>query len=60
MKICSECKVEKEDNCFSKQRKLLRGKCKNCIKIINAQYYVNNKDKISKKTKTYWANNKKS
>jgi hypothetical protein len=54
MKICKKCKIEKEDNCFSKHR----WECKNCIAIYNKNYAKTNSIKIAAKSKNYRENNK--
>jgi len=58
MKRCSKCKIEKDENCFSKSRGGLRSECKACVKIRSAIYYLDNKEKINKNTQKYWNENK--
>ena len=48
IKICSNCKVEKELTEFNKYQKNKDGynnKCKICINIISKNWYINNKDR---------------
>jgi hypothetical protein len=57
MKVCSKCKIEKNNNCFSKRsdRKIgLQSACKKCHKIR----YENNKEKILKQNKEWAFRNK--
>jgi hypothetical protein len=63
MKQCNKCTYTKEDYDFSTSN-LNRsgGMCKACVKLYNKiytkQYYIKNKDFISKKHKAYRENNK--
>ena len=57
MKTCTKCNIEKETTEFTIERRSkdgLRSSCKECEK----QYYLENKEKISKKAKKYRLNNK--
>ena len=47
MKICSACKIEKDDNCYYNRG----GKCKDCKIIYQKMYYIENKDGSIKKYK---------
>lgn len=61
IKICSNCKVEKELIEFHKQPKNKDGyknKCKHCLCESEKIRYKNNKEKISKNQKEYYQNNK--
>ncbi len=72
-KICSKCKINKQDSEFSKQSSTatgLRSRCKSCIsedgqinaEKINAQhaeYYIKNKERINLANKAYREKNKK-
>lgn len=46
MKICSSCKIEKQDSDFHKRRGAdsLQAACKTCRKVINARWYQENKE----------------
>lgn len=71
-KICTKCNIEKELECFNKQKLGKFGvgsNCKSCIseyskiqaiinKDKNHQYYINNKTKINSKSKMYYEDNK--
>ena len=46
MKICSKCKIEKEESCFYKQKDRLTSSCKDCINTHKNKFYLDNKDKI--------------
>ena len=50
MKLCSKCKIEKENTDFHKDK----NKCKECYKEL----YLNNKEKIKDKSKEYYIKNK--
>jgi len=58
MKICSKCKIQKEDSEFKKGKK-----CIQCIKeyqsSYNKKYYIDNKEKIINQVKEYVKNNDK-
>lgn len=50
MKICSKCKIEKEDICFGKNKDKLRGDCRQCRSLyqqINKKQIKEYKDKYS-------------
>lgn len=56
MKVCSKCKIEKDESEFYDQSSNRKGKmssCKDCIK----KYRKNNKDRINKKIKEWRVNN---
>jgi hypothetical protein len=57
MKICSKCKIEKEESEFYKRKMArdgLRSNCKNCISLKKKQHYQNNKDEILQQRKQYY------
>jgi hypothetical protein len=57
MKVCSICKIEKEENCFGKSKRVksgLRSDCKECRK----KYAENNKDKIKIYKNKHYKDNK--
>ena len=59
-KLCSKCKKFKDFSEFSKCKANKDGlsmKCRNCVKLYNAQYYLNNKNVINKKQRQYYLNN---
>jgi hypothetical protein len=72
MKICKKCNVEKQLNEFSKDSKGkygVKGKCKQCIKEYDTlyktanknkiqQYYIDNKERINKQSKTTYKLNR--
>jgi hypothetical protein len=72
MKKCNKCNIEKQLNEFSKDSKGkygVKGQCKQCIKeydkeknirnkSIYQQYYLDNKEKINKKSKETYNKNK--
>lgn len=44
MKVCSECKQEKDESCYSfknKQKGTLQNRCKQCYNEYNRRYYKN-------------------
>lgn len=51
MKLCSKCKEEKDDNCFSKGRR----ECKPCRVIKQGEYAAKNKNKIAAYQREYSA-----
>lgn len=56
MKICSNCKNEKNKNEFNKSKELKDGLsswCKESVKIRSKKYYQDNKELITLKTKNY-------
>jgi len=57
MKICSNCKVEKDLSEFSKYRSARDGLQNNC-KDCNSKYRLDNKEEIDKKAAKYYLNNK--
>jgi hypothetical protein len=60
-KICSKCKKFKDYSEFSECKANKDGlsmKCKDCVKLYNAQYHLNNKEVINKKHRQYYLNNK--
>ena len=72
MKLCTECNIEKQLNEFNKDSKGKQGvksKCKQCIKtyrnvyntankLKTQQYYINNKERINKQSKTTYESNR--
>lgn len=72
MKICKKCNVEKQLNEFSKDNKGkygVKSKCKQCIKEYDLtyktanknkiqQYYIDNKERINKQSKTTYELNR--
>jgi hypothetical protein len=60
MKICSKCKIEKDESCFSKQKGTkdgLKSWCKNCIKLLSAKYIADNKTSLNEKNRQNYLNN---
>jgi len=57
MKICSKCKIEKEETCFSKQKDKKDGLRVNCKSCISSQYF-NNIHEEKAKRKRYRTENK--
>lgn len=56
-KVCINCKIEKSINEFWKKIKYkdwINSICKICNRIAFKEYYLNNKEKVSKKTKIYY------
>jgi hypothetical protein len=54
MKICSKCKMEKDDIAFSPAAlKNKYGKCKECISLINKQWSLKHPEVASKKAKKW-------
>lgn len=61
MKICNECKQNKELSEFNRDKSRKDGysyKCKQCLKKIHHNLYENNKEKYLDKSKKYYENNK--
>ena len=72
MKVCSKCKIEKEISCFNKSKKAKDGLfsyCKECRKTTNAKwqennpqynanYYLEQSEKLKQQSKTWYNNNK--
>lgn len=72
MKICTECNIEKQLNEFTKDSKGkygVKSKCKQCIKdyrntynvankLKTQQYYIDNKERINKQSKTTYELNR--
>src|SRR5258708_7402811 len=54
MKICTKCKIEKDEGFFDKNR----GECKECIKEYQKQYYTEHKEDIKEQQKQYRIENK--
>ena len=56
-KICIKCGIKKEINNFRKSGKYIRGECKECVKkhnkVYKKAYYINNKEKIDKKSNEF-------
>src|SRR5258708_2003237 len=55
MKTCTECKIEKDEDCFYNSR----SKCKKCIKEYNKQYRIEHKEERRKKNRAEKKENKK-
>src|SRR5271157_2822858 len=49
MKICTKCKIEKEEELFSKNKSW----CKACVKAYSAKHYQDNKKDILEAQKIY-------
>ena len=67
MKVCSLCKIEKENNLFKKDKRREDGcssHCKECCKKAGLEYYYRTKDirseDINKNRLKYYQNNKES
>jgi len=67
MKICSFCKIEKEEHLFKKDKRRIDGygsQCKECMRIKGLEYYHNTKDirknDINRNRRNYYQNNKES
>jgi hypothetical protein len=61
MKICSKCKIEKEELYFHKdsnRKDKLTTQCKLCVKIDNKKWYEENKDRVKKIRLEYEKDNK--
>ena len=62
IKICVECKTEKPISEFGKNKRSwkdgLNTRCKSCMKERYRVYYLNNKEKESKRSGKYRSNNK--
>jgi len=58
MRICTECNVEKDLTCFSRNGRWFRSKCKVCIREYSKNHYEHNKDKRKVQHETYYKNNK--
>ncbi len=54
MKTCTECKIEKDEDCFYNSR----SKCKKCIKEYNKQYRIEHKEERREYDKQYYTENK--
>ena len=54
MKTCTKCKIEKDEDCFSKNKQW----CKECVKSYNKQYRIDNKEEIKENNKQYRIENK--
>lgn len=62
MKICKECKIEKDFNYFLKRKGPKDGYnylCKDCVKNYRKEYNKINKEKINKQSIEYYLKNKK-
>ena len=57
MKTCTKCKVEKDLSEFNKSKKGKNGLASTC-KSCSRQYYIDNKEYLSKKAKQYYIENK--
>lgn len=61
MKFCKKCKLKKNFEFFSLNRKSkdgLQNVCKQCVSLFMAEYRLKNRDEINKKTKQYREANK--
>ena|ERR1035437_5343669 len=61
MKICKECKIEKDFSLFLKRKGPKDGYnylCKECVKEYRKEYNKSNKEKIRKQQQDYYLNNK--
>ena len=59
-KICKTCNEEKPLDLFSKEKRKTDGhtsKCSKCLSIYAKNYYLNNEEKIKKRSITYYAKN---
>lgn len=60
MKTCSRCKIEKSLECYTKHKSVKDGfsiYCKECKKILSAESYQRNIEKIKKKSIEYYQKN---
>lgn len=60
MKVCTKCKVEKDESCFSKQKDKkdgLKSWCKACIKLLSAKYISDNKASLNEKNRQNYIDN---
>jgi hypothetical protein len=61
MKKCSECKIEKDETAFNKNKKYKDGLyyiCRDCLNKSRREYNQTNKDKINEYRRRYYQNNK--
>jgi hypothetical protein len=58
IKICSNCKIEKDINDFYIQNHKPISKCKECVKAKVNKYRMDNLDVVKERKKTYYKNNK--
>ena len=59
-KICTTCLIDKDLSEFHKLKDKVRSQCKACRKLLTAKYRTKNREKLNKKQKDYYINNKKS
>jgi hypothetical protein len=52
VKKCTKCGIEKENECFGKDKRLKSGLCSDC-KECRKKYYLENKDRFEKHNKKY-------
>lgn len=52
MKVCTKCKIDKEDSEFCKKRNRLDSVCRACHSIISKLHYQNNKARYKKLVRT--------
>ena len=59
MKVCSKCLIEKSLNDFTyiKNNKKYESRCNKCVVEYNREYYLNNKEKIKKRSNQYYSEN---
>jgi hypothetical protein len=57
-KICSRCKLEKEDSYFNKRNDKLISQCKECVAKYKKEYLEKHHQEILKNKKEYYQNNK--
>lgn len=58
---CTKCNIDKQQNCFHRDRKSKTGfrtRCKKCVNTQNAEYSNNNKELIRKQNSLYYKKNK--
>jgi hypothetical protein len=61
MKICTKCKIEKDESEFSKCKGGKNGlcsRCKKCKKEYHKQWYLENKERIKQRQREYYQENK--
>jgi hypothetical protein len=57
VKICSKCKICKEDNRFCKRKSGLDSHCKDCKREYDNIYYSKNSEKIRNRRKKWYSEN---
>lgn len=58
MKVCTVCKVEKNESEYPKSRGYHHSRCKECARKYAKEWYTNNRLKSNLKRKEYYENNK--